>query len=527
MVKSGNKFVPYATAIAKLISQISKAPSKKRKTLAKTLSQLKKATKPAAAACKDSNGTPVNPTSTPTPPENPLPPPVTDENSLEPFAGPVTREHVRLLLERAAYGVGARELALVELGATQGISAAIAKMMEYQAEPADLALRVEDRWDNQFNNLLTQSRNNFSTSGFARAELDFAINTNNPYYSNLQHFFLGTNYSLHHRLTELQTLHGLGKLAVINKCGVPQFNSGSHEEAQQHIRYGMPNGRGSDPKAGWMKRIAEGNTGTFNDSFRVFDRTGGSEATLGAGAFRPLAITNLASYGFAGAVTGESNFRVDSAFALLGQQEHNTQARDFVNAYGTVENSVERVRVAVQGTTFSPAFPTTSLGSQLKDAFIAFMNFDTRLAYTEIGGFDLHSDADPQGQNRNNPMGQSNRMKEINDAIAAFRLNCERVGIWGNTAICINTEFGRTNAENGAKGLDHADAHVCFVMGGAVRGGIYGDAVTVADISRPQNGVEATTSSLDVYNEIVQYMGLSTSPLILSGYSPRALGLFV
>jgi uncharacterized protein (DUF1501 family) len=334
----------------------------------------------------------------------------------------------------------------------------------------------------------------------------------------------GTDLSLHFRLTELQTLFNRGQLAITPKAGI-QFNSGSHEEAQAHVQRGVVSARAPEPTAGWMKRVAIGNG--FTDSFQMFDRTGGGGlATLGVGPYRPLSVTNFASYGFTAATTGEFNFRLDTTFALLGQQEHNARARDYVGAYDSVEESVDRVRTAVQGTILNPAFPNTGAGNQLKDAFIAIMNFGTRFAYTQFGGFDLHSDTDRQGQNRNTPMGMSNRMREMNDAIAAFRLNCERVGKWGDMVIVVNSEFGRTNNENGSFGVDHADAHVCFVMGGGVKGGVYGDRVTVEDISRPQNGIDATTSPLDIYNEIVSYMGLSTSGLVFPGYTPRALGLF-
>ncbi len=42
---------------------------------------------------------------------------------------------------------------------------------------------------------------------------------------------------------------------------------------------------------------------------------------------------------------------------------------------------------------------------------------------------------------------------------------------WGQTAVMVVTEFGRTVAENGTRGTDHGTGSVAFVLGGAVRGG--------------------------------------------------------
>ena len=42
---------------------------------------------------------------------------------------------------------------------------------------------------------------------------------------------------------------------------------------------------------------------------------------------------------------------------------------------------------------------------------------------------------------------------------------------WGETAVLVMTEFGRTVRVNGTKGTDHGTGTVAFVLGGTVRGG--------------------------------------------------------
>lgn len=55
---------------------------------------------------------------------------------------------------------------------------------------------------------------------------------------------------------------------------------------------------------------------------------------------------------------------------------------------------------------------------------------------------------------------------------AALRtLKSELGPTWGDTAVLLATEFGRTVAENGTRGTDHGTATAAFLVGGAVQGG--------------------------------------------------------
>jgi uncharacterized protein (DUF1501 family) len=54
----------------------------------------------------------------------------------------------------------------------------------------------------------------------------------------------------------------------------------------------------------------------------------------------------------------------------------------------------------------------------------------------------------------------------------ALRTLADDLGpLWGQTAVLVVTEFGRTAAMNGTRGTDHGTAGCAFLLGGAVRGG--------------------------------------------------------
>lgn len=338
-----------------------------------------------------------------------------------------------------------------------------------------------------------------------------------------------TNYTVHGRLLDVQSMYNAGEVAVVMKAGIPTLNSGSHEEATQDFQTGVANGQSME-RAGWMQRVAGK---YFNNQFNLVDLRGGSPITAG-GPFRGVFVNDLASFGYDGGLTtGNNIFRLDTAFAAIQQANVNAEQLALQNTYTDIDNLLTSVSQAVTGTTINPAFEDEtnnnvlySISRQLRDAFRAFVNFPTRMVHCSTGGFDLHGNSDPQNQVGNNLMGQSSLLRQLNVALAKFRANCIRVGIWNRMVIVINSEFARTNRENSNNGLDHADGGVCWLIGGAVKGGHYGDEPTAADLSSSRNGVDATTAAPDIYWEIVEKMGMDPTQ-IFPGHSKRSLGLLL
>ena len=96
----------------------------------------------------------------------------------------------------------------------------------------------------------------------------------------------------------------------------------------------------------------------------------------------------------------------------------------------------------------------------------------TRVFFVQTGGFDTHA-----GQNTNQANGAYTQlMATLNDGLFAFYNDLTRQGLFNDTMVLQFSEFGRRINENASAGTDHGAASVMMVMGGAVRGGIYGTA---------------------------------------------------
>ena len=84
-----------------------------------------------------------------------------------------------------------------------------------------------------------------------------------------------------------------------------------------------------------------------------------------------------------------------------------------------------------------------------------------------LGGFDTH--ANQQGVH-------ANLLRQLGEGLAALREALVEIDRWRSTVIATYSEFGRRPRENQSGGTDHGTAGAHFVLGGQVKGGLYGAA---------------------------------------------------
>ena len=75
-------------------------------------------------------------------------------------------------------------------------------------------------------------------------------------------------------------------------------------------------------------------------------------------------------------------------------------------------------------------------------------------------------------------------LKRLAQGLAALRSGLQEIGRWDETLVATYDEFGRSPVENEEKGTHHGHASVHFVMGGRVKGGLYGEAPRVVRVHR-------------------------------------------
>jgi len=83
-----------------------------------------------------------------------------------------------------------------------------------------------------------------------------------------------------------------------------------------------------------------------------------------------------------------------------------------------------------------------------------------------LDGFDTHA---------NQQRAQAGLLKQLSDALLAFQNDLKAHSLDDKVVTLVFSEFGRRVQENSGKGTDHGTAEPLFIVGSAVKGGIYGE----------------------------------------------------
>ena len=109
-------------------------------------------------------------------------------------------------------------------------------------------------------------------------------------------------------------------------------------------------------------------------------------------------------------------------------------------------------------------------------------------------GFDTHS-----GQRG----AQDNGLYHLSNGLVSFQKSMQRAGLWNNVLVVTYSEFGRRPKENRGGGTDHGTASSHMILGGKVRGGIYGKHPNFARLDDNGN-VHHTTDFRSIYGTLAQ-----------------------
>jgi uncharacterized protein (DUF1501 family) len=132
--------------------------------------------------------------------------------------------------------------------------------------------------------------------------------------------------------------------------------------------------------------------------------------------------------------------------------------------------------------------------------------------YLSRGGFDTHTT-----QNASH----MTLMKEIGDGLNAFMAEMKAAGQSNRVCVLVYSEFGRRVKENASGGTDHGVAQPVFVMGGMVKGGLYGKRPSLAPDDLIKGDIAHTTDYRSVYATLLEnHLGVDSKPVLLNTFQP-------
>jgi uncharacterized protein (DUF1501 family) len=178
-----------------------------------------------------------------------------------------------------------------------------------------------------------------------------------------------------------------------------------------------------------------------------------------------------------------------------------------------VENEISQAADGLKGDkyAFSTVFPTGGFGNGVAAAaqIVASQRANPTggvpVMCLTLGSFDTH-------QNQQNT--HANLLKQLAEGIAALKSALTELGAWDRTLVMTFSEFGRRAKQNSSGGTDHGTAAPHFIAGGAVRGGLYGQAPDLNRLDGNQN-VVYTTDFRQLYTTVAQqWWGLNAETVV-------------
>ena len=178
-----------------------------------------------------------------------------------------------------------------------------------------------------------------------------------------------------------------------------------------------------------------------------------------------------------------------------------------------VENEISQAADGLKGDkyAFSTTFPTGQFGNGVAAAAQIVASQRTNptggvpVMCLTLGSFDTHQ----------NQLGaQAGLLKQLAEGMAALKSALTELGAWDRTLVMTFSEFGRRARQNSSGGTDHGTAAPHFIAGGAVRGGLYGQAPDLNRLDGNQN-VVYTTDFRQIYTTVAQqWWGVSADAVV-------------
>jgi uncharacterized protein (DUF1501 family) len=287
-------------------------------------------------------------------------------------------------------------------------------------------------------------------------------------------------YRLHPAMPRIASLWSEGKVAAVQRVGYPQANL-SHFTSQDIFSYGVRNSFGElgIPISGWVARFADREAPTPMGAVglgvgRPLDFEGGQTS--------PFTAYNLPNFQLNLNRNSPSEVhRLQAAKDLLADFSGTGNQQAAKEAQSLAYDLADQIQTALADYNANPppvTWGTDYFSQRMREISVLIRGgFETRLFYTGFGGFDTHSG---QGQETG---AQANLFGYLDAGVGALAEDLKQAGLWNDTMIVVITEFGRRNYENGSAGTDHGHAFCELVLGGPVRGGIYGPDLTNADLA--------------------------------------------
>ncbi len=296
----------------------------------------------------------------------------------------------------------------------------------------------------------------------------------------------GSNFGLHAALAPLADIWTQGHLAVqanvgslIQPLAKAQFNGSlapsnlfSHSDQQDQWQRGQSfNGSNMPAATGWGGRIADLQTGGV---VPMALSVSGNNVFMSGATTQGLTVGSGGNFAVRGFGNNPSANPLYALYQSLLQQPYGNaeekaaasvlnQAIKASNALNTALTATGSISGLFNGQNSSVAQQLLTVAKMIEGR--AGLGATRQIFFVSMGGFDTHND---QINQQNQLFGQ------LGPALKSFYDAMQQLGVGNAVTTFTGSDFARTLQPASGGGTDHAWGNHHFVLGGAVKSGIYG-----------------------------------------------------
>jgi uncharacterized protein (DUF1501 family) len=316
---------------------------------------------------------------------------------------------------------------------------------------------------------------------------------------------------LNPQLKALKDMYDKGQVAVVQGVGYPKPDF-SHFRSTEIWQTAAPDAYLS---TGWLGRYLDGASLPAANLFNAVAVADVLPEVLVADRVDVAAIAQLNGYG----LTSDRNKSLgrDAFHALVA--DNNVPFRSpYLAQVAQIEDHAQRgaeeLPQLIAGYKPAATYPATPIGRSLAlAAQIVGSKLGTRVIFVQLGSFDTHTTQ--KGT-------QDRLLADFAGGISAFYADLAAHGNDGRVLTMTFSEFGRRVAENGSRGTDHGTAAPVFVIGGGVKGGLYGEHPSLDALDN--GNLRFTTDFRSVYATVLEkWLKRPSSGIVGAGFAQLPL----
>jgi uncharacterized protein (DUF1501 family) len=321
-----------------------------------------------------------------------------------------------------------------------------------------------------------------------------------------------TQFAFAPTMGPMRQLYATGNLAVLMGIGLPSAETAplSHFNGYTDWSTGQINVDETNLPPGWLgAALAPLKSGTLGPTLS----TGGAQPVISTAGGPGLVAYNTSSFNISIPYNSPQFFLGTAFQKMLSIPTSNAAAA----ASKAVTNATVGAVGAMQGfSQLAGDYPTpiSGLGYQLLTIAQTIVGRSGIRGYVAVdGSYDTHS-------NQNNAYpSHPTLLGNLSTALSQFYGYLKQKNVSKNVVIVTISDFGRTPHANLSFGTDHGAASVAFVLGDAVKGGVYGNYPSLSNFDANGN-LAVNVDFRNMLSDIIQAMGGNATAVLGETY-PR------